>query len=59
MTYSVIRVENDRPRVIGTIWAKQETEAQAIAVGLCQRNENERVEIRPAAEREMPMAAVE
>ena len=40
MTFSVILLENDKPKkVIGTIWASEETQASAMARDLCQGEE--------------------
>jgi hypothetical protein len=37
MTFFVILLENDKPKkVIGTIWATEETQASALARDLCQ-----------------------
>src|SRR5687768_3004006 len=40
MTFSVILLENDKPKkVIGTIWANEETQASALARDLCKSEE--------------------
>ena len=55
MTFSVILLENDKPKkVIGTIWASEETQASAMARDLCQGEEG-KIAVRKSSEnREIP-----
>jgi len=55
MTFSVILLENDKPkRIIGTIWANEETQASALANDLCQCKEG-KIAVRKCSEdREIP-----
>ena len=55
MTFSVILLENDKPKkVIGTIWANEETQASAMARDLCQGQEG-KIAVRKCTEdREIP-----
>jgi hypothetical protein len=55
MTFAVIEVGSGSEKVVGTIWASAETEAQTIASDLLQVPEKEKVVIRRAEEREIPM----
>jgi len=55
MTFSVILLENDQPKkVIGTIWASEETQASAMARDLCKGQEG-KIAVRKCSEnREIP-----
>jgi hypothetical protein len=55
MTFSVVLLENDKPmKVIGTIWANEETQASALAREFCQSQEGQ-ITVRKADEvREIP-----
>jgi hypothetical protein len=55
MTFSVIQLGGGREKIVGTIWASAESEAQSIAADLLQASENDSVVIRRAEEREIPM----
>ena len=56
MTFSVVLLENDKPKkVIGTIWASEETQASALARDLCGKGEKGQIAIRKCSEdREIP-----
>ena len=55
MTFSVVLVENDKPnKVIGTIWASEETQASALARDLCQVPEGQIAVRKCAEDREIP-----
>ena len=55
MTFSVILLENDKPKkVIGTIWASEETQACALAHDLCQSQEGPIAVRKCSEEREIP-----
>ena len=55
MTFSVILLENDKPKkVIGTIWASEETQASAMAHDLCQAPEGQIAVRKCSEDREIP-----
>jgi hypothetical protein len=55
MTFSVILLENDKPKkVIGTIWASEETQASALARDLCQGHEGSIAVRKSSEDREIP-----
>ncbi len=55
MTFSVILLENDKPKkIIGTIWANEETQASALARDLCKSPDGQ-IAVRMSSEnREIP-----
>ena len=58
MTFAVVTVAENRERVVGTIWADAETDAQQMARSLFQRESEtpaERLVVRRAEEREIPL----
>jgi hypothetical protein len=58
MTFAVVTVAENRDRVIGTIWADGESDAQQMASSLFQREPEgraERLVVRRAEEREIPL----
>jgi hypothetical protein len=56
MTFSVLTVGDNREKVVGTIWAAAEAEAQAMANSLLrEENRDERLIVRRAEEREIPL----
>ena len=58
MTFAVVNVVENRERVIGTIWAEAEADAQQMACSLFQGEANtscERLVVRRAEEREIPL----
>jgi hypothetical protein len=59
MTFTVIEVGAESEKVVGTIWAGAETEAQAIVTDLLIAPENEKVVIRRAEDREVPLRPFE
>jgi hypothetical protein len=55
MTFSVILLENDKPKkVIGTIWANEETQASALARDLCKSDEGPIAVRKCSEDREIP-----
>ena len=59
MTFAVLTVGDNREKGVGTIWAAAEAEAQAMASSLFQeQNRDERVVVRRAEEREIPLRLV-
>jgi hypothetical protein len=59
MTFAVIDTGGGSERIVGTIWASQESEAQTICTDLLNLPEKEKVVIRRAEEREIPMKPFE
>jgi hypothetical protein len=59
MTFAVIDTGSGSDKVVGTIWASAETEAQTIASDLLRIPERQTVVIRRAEERELPMKPFE
>jgi hypothetical protein len=58
MTFAVVTVAENRERVIGTIWADAESDAQQMATSLFQARQQtpaERLVVRRAEEREIPL----
>jgi hypothetical protein len=58
MTFAVVNVSENRERVIGTIWADGETDAQQMATSLFQTESQptqDRLVVRRAEEREIPL----
>jgi hypothetical protein len=55
MTFTVIESGSGSERVVGTIWANAESEAQAIASDLLQAPDRDKVVLRRTEEREIPM----
>lgn len=58
MTFAVVNVAENRERVIGTIWAAAEADAQQMASSLFQgetQASSERLVVRRAEEREIPL----
>jgi hypothetical protein len=56
MTFSVLTVGDKSERIVGTIWAAAEQEAQAMASSLFEPTaQQERVIVRRTEEREIPL----
>jgi hypothetical protein len=55
MTFAVVEVGNGNEKVVGTIWASAESEAQSIVSDFIQTPEQQRLIVRRAEERELPM----
>lgn len=55
MTFAVVQMENGMPKkVVGTIWASEESQATMVARDLCGR-EGREVSVRRTEEREIPL----
>jgi hypothetical protein len=59
MTFAVIDMGTGSEKVVGTIWASAENEAQTIASDLLKIPEREKLVIRRAEEREIPLKPFE
>jgi|GEM_PF-4426965 len=55
MTYSVMQVENGRTQIIGTIWAGEEADAQAMATDVHAGIDPHLIVVRPAEQTEVPV----
>ena len=56
MTFSVVTVADNREKVVGTIWAPAEQEAEAMAAFLLAPGRaEERIVVRRTEEREIPL----
>jgi hypothetical protein len=55
MTFSVVVMENNRAKVIGTLWASDESSAQALAPAIVRCEQPAQVCVRRAEEREIPL----
>ena len=58
MTFTVVTVQDNRERTLGTIWAQGESDAQQMASSLFEQGPEamaERLVVRRAEEREIPL----
>ena len=55
MTFTVVAVENEREKVVGTIWAEGEAQAHLIASNVYQQHPENRIRIKQAEQREIPL----
>lgn len=55
MTFSVMLVKDDQPRVVGTIFTNDEAQAQSLAPAVCPCGDGEQLRIRRAEDREIPL----
>ena len=58
MTFTVVTVQDNRERTLGTIWAQGESDAQQMATSLFEQggeSKPERRVVRRAEEREIPL----
>ena len=55
MTFAVVSVGKEQEKVVGTIWAQEESQAQLIASSLCSQGPNETVVVRRTEDREIPL----
>lgn len=55
MTFSVVVMENDRPKVVGTVWAADECSAQAVAPAVVSEDRRSAISIQRAEDREIPL----
>lgn len=54
MTFSVLLIKDNQPRIVGTLWASDEANAQALAPALCNCSDGEKLSVRRTEEREIP-----
>ena len=55
MTFAVLLVKDDQPRVVGTLFTSDEAQAQSMAPALCRCSEGEQLRVRRAEGREIPL----
>ena len=55
MTFAVVTKAENREKVVGTIWAAAEAEAQAMATTVLQDHRDQPLIVRRAEEREIPL----
>ena len=55
MTFSVLLVKDDQPRIVGTLFTNDEAQAQSMAPALWRCSEGEQVRVRRAEDREIPL----
>ena len=55
MTFSVMLVRDDRPRIVGTLFTSDEAQAQSMAPALWQCADGEQLRVRRAEDREIPL----
>lgn len=61
MTFAVVNIAESRERVVGTIWANGESDAQQMASSLFQgesESQRDSVVVRRAEEREIPLRLI-
>ena len=54
MTFSVLVIKDNQPRVIGTLWAADEAGAQAVAPAICTCHDGEKLSVCKTEDREIP-----
>ena len=55
MTFSVVVMENEHPKVVGTVWAASESQANAMAPAVIPEANRASMSIRRVEEREIPL----
>jgi len=55
MTFSVLVIKDDQPRVVGTLWADDESRARDLAPVMCSCGEGEQVRLLRTESREIPL----
>jgi hypothetical protein len=55
MTFSVMLVKDDQPRVVGTLFTADEAQAQSMAPALCHCSDGEQLRLCRAEDREIPL----
>jgi len=59
MTFSIMVVRDDQPRVVGTLWANDQANAEVLAPAVCGCAEGETVRVRRTEDREIPLRLAE
>ena len=55
MTFLVLLLKENQPKVIGTLWASDETSAQALAPAICSCSKGTTLSVRRTEDREIPL----
>jgi hypothetical protein len=55
MTFSVMMIKDDQPHVVGLLWADDQASAEAIAPQICGQADGDRLQLRIAEDREIPL----
>ncbi|HEY8748801.1 MAG TPA: hypothetical protein VIM11_12550 [Tepidisphaeraceae bacterium] len=55
MTFSVMLVKDDQPRVVGTLWTTDEADAVTLAPIMCGCPEGQKIHVRRTDDREIPL----
>jgi predicted transcriptional regulator len=55
MTFSVLLIKNDQPRVVGTLFANDQTNAEALAPAICGCSQGESIRVCRTEDREIPL----
>lgn len=54
MTFSVLLIKENKPQVVGTLWASDERDAEALAPAICTSTSGAKVSVRRTEDREIP-----
>jgi len=54
MTFSILLVKDDQPRVVGTLWATDQANAEALAPAICGCSNGESIRVRRTEDRDIP-----
>ena len=55
MTFIVLSVENEREKVVGTIWADGEAQARLMATNVYQPASDDAIRVKQVERRELPL----
>lgn len=55
MTFLLLLLKENQPKVIGTLWASDETSAQALAPAICRCSNGTTLSVRRTEDREIPL----
>jgi hypothetical protein len=55
MTFVVLSVENEREKVLGTIWADGESQARLMASNVYQPTRDDSIRVKQIEQRELPL----
>jgi hypothetical protein len=55
MTFSVVKIQDNQPQVVGTLWADNENNARSLAPQLCGCVDGSQLRIMRTDDREIPL----
>jgi hypothetical protein len=55
MTFIVLSIENEREKVVGTIWADGEAQARLMATNVYQPARDDSIRVKQIEQRELPL----